>query len=145
MSRINIGIDCNIYGSTLLGGLTRERFIELLRVKSMQSINIHYCDELIAEILKLSTVLYFQKKGISLETIEEFITFLKGRSIRVELKSKVEINRDKKDNYLLNLCLDANLDYLISGDKDLLDMESFGKTQIITFKNYMETLEDMPF
>lgn len=145
MSKKRIGIDCNIYGSTLLGGITRQRFVEMLRLQHSYSIKIFYCEELITEIVKLSTVPYFQKKGITLEIVEDFIRFLKERSTKVVLKSNVEINRDKKDNYLLNLSLDANLDYLISGDKDLLDMKVFGKTKILTLKEFIETLTDLPF
>ncbi len=141
MIKKRIGIDCNILGSILLGGIPRQQFIELLRLKDSNSVKIFYCEELIAEIHKLSTVPYFQRKGITLEIVEDFTRFLKARATNIELKSRVEIDRDKKDNYLLNL----SLDYLISGNEDLLEMGVFEKTKIVTLKDFIDLLTDFPF
>ncbi len=47
--------------------------------------------------------------------------------------SKVEVCRDPKDDYLLALCLDGRADYLITGDQDLLVLERFGDTRIISW------------
>jgi len=34
----------------------------------------------------------------------------------------IDISRDKKDNAYLNLCLKARADFLLTGDKDLLEI-----------------------
>ncbi len=140
-----IGIDCNIFGSVLLGGKTRERFIELLKLRNSGLIKIYYCDELIAEIEKLATVKYFINKGITEAIIAEFVSFLKSRSKRITLKSVIDLNRDKKDNYLLNLSVDGKLHFLITGDKDLLVMKRIENTEILTLVNFLTTINDYPF
>lgn len=108
-------------------------------------IEIYYCDELLGEIKKLSKSAYFISKGITIEVIEDFIVFFEKRAIKVSLISNHEINRDPKDNYLLNLCEDANLDYLITGDKDLLVMEVFSSAKILQFSVFMEVFNFLPF
>ena len=40
----------------------------------------------------------------------------------VEASKKIELSRDKKDNAYLNLCLRVRADFLLTGDKDLLEI-----------------------
>ena len=46
------------------------------------------------------------------------------------VKSKIELCRDSKDDFLLSLAMDSKADYLITGDNDLLDLKTIGKTKI---------------
>jgi uncharacterized protein len=75
---------------------------------------------------------YFSQTDIEdiLETIEEFADL-------VTVKTKVEMCRDPKDNFLLSLSIDGNADFLITGDDDLLDLVSFGETNIMTISNFL--------
>ena len=54
----------------------------------------------------------------------------------ITVTSSTNICRDPKDNFLLSLSKDGKASYLITGDKDLLDLKRFGKTQIVTMKKY---------
>ena len=45
----------------------------------------------------------------------------------------VTLCRDSKDNFLLALCQDGNADFLITGDQDLLVLERFGSTRILSW------------
>lgn len=65
-----------------------------------------------------------------LETIEEFADF-------VNVRSEIKLCRDPKDNFLLSLSLDGNADYLLTGDKDLLDLAKFEKTKITTITDFL--------
>jgi predicted nucleic acid-binding protein len=42
------------------------------------------------------------------------------------------VQRPKFYNFLLALAQDSQADYLVTGDKDLLSLDTFGKTRIIT-------------
>jgi predicted nucleic acid-binding protein len=55
----------------------------------------------------------------------------------VEVKSVVTECRDSKDNFLLELAKDSKADYILTGDKDLLDIAKFGKTKIITITAFL--------
>ncbi len=70
-----------------------------------------------------------------LETIEEFAIF-------VPVISKTDICRDPKDNFLLSLAKDSNAQYLLTGDKDLLDLKLFENTKIITISNFLNSFLD---
>ena len=47
------------------------------------------------------------------------------QAILVNPKRKLSICRDKEDNMLLECCLEARASFLISGDKDLLELRDF--------------------
>jgi len=55
----------------------------------------------------------------------------------IEVKTTVDICRDKKDNFLLALCQDGNADFLLTGDEDLLIIKKFGKTRIMSMTEYL--------
>lgn len=67
-----------------------------------------------------------------LETLDEYADFVK-------VQTKVSLCRDPKDNFLLSLSVDGNADFLLTGDKDLLDLKKFGETTIITISDFLET------
>ncbi len=58
----------------------------------------------------------------------------------VKIKSTVELSRDAKDNYLFALAMDAEADYLVTGDDDLLVLERIGKTKIVRMAEFVEAL-----
>jgi putative PIN family toxin of toxin-antitoxin system len=66
-----------------------------------------------------------------LETIDEYADFVK-------VQTQIEICRDPKDNFLLSLSVDGNADYLLTGDKDLLELTKFGETTIITISDFLQ-------
>ncbi len=67
-----------------------------------------------------------------LETIEEYADF-------VNVTTTVEVCRDSKDNFLLSLSVDGKADYLLTGDKDMLDIKTFSITTIITIAEFLRT------
>lgn len=66
-----------------------------------------------------------------LETIDEYADF-------VTVETKVNICKDPKDNFLLSLSIDGNVDFLLTGDKDLLELNKFGETKMITISNFLQ-------
>ena len=75
---------------------------------------------------------FFSKTDIEniLETIDEYAEF-------IVVKTTFNLCRDPKDNFLLSLSLDGKADYLITGDKDLLDISNLDKTQILTMSDFL--------
>jgi len=65
-----------------------------------------------------------------IETIDEFADF-------VTVYSTTEVCRDPKDNFLLSLSLDGRADFLLTGDKDLLVLEKFAETKIVTMSEFL--------
>lgn len=96
-----------------------------------------FSQELLDEFLEVAKRPKFRRFFLNadieeiLETIEEYADFVK-------VQSKVEVCRDLKDNFLLSLSVDGNADFLLTGDKDLLDLTKFGETRILTISNYLQ-------
>ena len=96
-----------------------------------------FCTELITEIqqtiAKPRLKKYFTTNALEvmLSTFEPFIDLIKVESI-------VTICRDPNDNFLLALAKDGNADYLLTGDKALLELKRFGKTKIKTITSFID-------
>jgi len=96
-----------------------------------------FSDELMTEFIDVTSreklKPYFTKEDIAslIDLIEEY-----GEIVKV--KSRVDICRDKEDNFLLSLAKDGKADYLITGDKDLLVIEKFEKTKIASLTSFRE-------
>jgi len=55
----------------------------------------------------------------------------------ITITSKIEECRDGKDNFLLSRAVDGKADYLLTGDKDLLELENIGATKIQTIADFL--------
>ena len=102
-----------------------------------------FSKELIAEIhqtiKKPKLKKYFDTNALEemLLTFEPFIDL-------IEVESAVTICRDPKDNFLLALAKDGKADYLLTGDKDLLDLKKIGRTKIKTITSFIDETKNYP-
>lgn len=89
--------------------------------------------EIETTILKPKLQKYFKENALGemLDIFDDYIDFIK-------VKSKVNICRDSKDDFLLALAIDGKADFLITGDKDLLVLAKIENTRIITMSEYLE-------
>ena len=94
-------------------------------------------EEIQQTIIKPKLKNYFGSNALEnmLSAVEPFIDF-------IEIKSIVKVCRDPKDNFLLALAKDGGADYLLTGDSDLLELQKFGKTKIITISNFFTANKD---
>ena len=58
----------------------------------------------------------------------------------IKVHSSINICRDFKDNFILALAIDGNVDYIITGDKDLLALNGFRGKKIITINEFIKNL-----
>ena len=78
------------------------------------------------------------KKYFDKDKVSTLVSLLSHISEFVKVASSVTICRDEKDNFLLELSKDSKANYIITGDLDLLILAKFGKTQIITFNQFLK-------
>ena len=100
-----------------------------------------FSKELIAEIAQTITKPKL-KKYFSTNALKEMLSAFEPFTDLIEVKSAVTHCRDNKDNFLLALAKDGKADYLLTGDKDLLELESFGKTKIKTIVLFIEEINN---
>jgi hypothetical protein len=124
---IRVIFDTNVWISFLIG----KRLSYVKNYISDGHIIIVTTEQLLTEI-KLVTGREKLKKYFPKESVKELIELLETISENVEIRPKHFINRDLKDNFLLDLIDFSKADYLITGDKDLLELNPFKTAQILT-------------
>jgi putative PIN family toxin of toxin-antitoxin system len=85
---------------------------------------------------------FFRKKFDPYLTVEErteFLHYFLQQSVKIQITRSVSICRDPKDNMILELAVSGQADVIITGDKDLLDLEHFEGISILSPKGFLET------
>ena len=126
MPKSSIIIDTNLWISFLL---TRQ-YPLLDMLLENNAVKLIFGDELLDEFVRVVQRPKFQK-FFSQEDIKTLLQYIQQHAQFVKVHSVVTVCRDVKDNFLLSLAQDSHADYLITGDKDLLSLNTFGKTKII--------------
>ena len=129
--------DTNIWISFLIG----KQFTSMKELLVTAAIQPIFSDQLLDELLtttqKPKLQKYFQK-----DRVDNLMIFLGEIGEIIESNSIVLACRDPKDNYLLALAKDSNADFLITGDRDLLVLERFNLAQILTYQDFLKTIND---
>ena len=133
----NIIVDTNIWISFLIG----KNLKGLQEYIDSQTIIIITCNEQIQELTEVFKKPKI-KKYFSSEQIDEFFELLDESSANIIIKTKTELCRDLKDNYLLSLAIDSKADFLISGDNDLLVLDKVENTRMIKFTDFETILNN---
>jgi putative PIN family toxin of toxin-antitoxin system len=100
-----------------------------------------FSTELITEIQETITKPKL-KKYFKTNTLEEMFYAFEPFIDLVEAESIITICRDPKDNFLLALAKDGKADYLLTGDKDLLELKKFGKVKIQTIGTFINEMKN---
>ncbi|MCL6218910.1 putative toxin-antitoxin system toxin component, PIN family [Zunongwangia pacifica] len=135
MKNKKIILDTNLWISFLIS----KKFNQIDKLIENKEITIIFSDELIEEFIDVVSRPKF-KKYFSKKDIEKVLEYFDQFGELINVKSNIQICRDEKDNFLLNLSIDSNADYLISGDKDLLVLEKIEETKILTFADFIEDI-----
>ena len=83
---------------------------------------------------ELSLVLGRDKfdRYVSREQRDGFLASLIRESELIEITESIHVCRDPKDNLILELAADGNADFIVTGDADLLVLNSFRDVRILT-------------
>ena len=124
-TNLNLVIDTNQFISVFVfrGKMMKLVFELIIDRKINLYISSALKDELLRKLQEFKVV-----EGIQSEVLD----FIETKGVLVEPSVKVTACRDKEDNFLLELAETAKADYLITRDKDLLDLpKHIWKTTII--------------
>ena len=100
---------------------------------------LFFSEELIQEFLTVAKRPKLQKYFTD-KDIEHLLHTFDNFGILIKVTSQIKICRDYKDNFLLNLAVDSKVDYLATGDKDLLEIKNIEKTKILTIRELKDKL-----
>jgi putative PIN family toxin of toxin-antitoxin system len=136
--KLRIIVDTNLFVSFLI----TKNFQFLNNLLSEDKVDIVVCDELLEEIEEVCTRPKFKTQITSLD-LQKLLEMLSSSSLSQKILSEVNVSRDLKDNYLLALAKDSDADFLITGDKDLLSINKFSKTHIITISEFKQLSKNL--
>lgn len=134
IEKIRVVVDTNIFISMIWGSLKAQElfdkiiFGDLIFLTSYQQLNE------IKEVLKRSKF----SKLITKEEVDELIFLLRFYSEIVSSEQCITDCRDLKDNMILEIAVDGNSDYIITGDKDLLVLNPYRRCRIVTLSEFLE-------
>jgi len=131
--RTNIIVDTNLWISFLIS----RNFEKLDYLFTSRKVCLLFSERLFAEFLRVAGREKF-RKYFSESVIDELSTKMKKVAKIVNTTSVQTQCRDPKDNFLLELAIDGKADYLITGDKDLLDLKTVNKTKIVKIEDFIK-------
>jgi putative PIN family toxin of toxin-antitoxin system len=136
-------LDTNLYISYLLNPLKNAPPATILRAGLRQRFSIVFGVRTIDEILtKVATKPYLMAHNPQAE-VDELLWLLRqaGEIIADEPVTLPAICRDPKDDYLLGYSAIAQVDYLVSGDRDLLELGAFQGVRIVSPADFVNLVE----
>lgn len=126
-------IDTNLWISFLI---TKDfkKLDEKIKAKSIRLIfSLELIEEFLVVISRPKLKQYFESSDV-----EKLIDLFDVYGEIVEVKSSIDQCRDKKDNFILALAKDSHADYLLTGDKDLLELKMIETTKIVSITDYLK-------
>jgi len=129
--RLNrVVLDTNVIVSALIFSGNPAKIFSLALDKQFLT---YSSNTLLAELQEV----LIKKFAFSQEKIKDTEKKLKKFFKIVHPKQTIEIVRDTSDNRVLEIALEANCDYIITGDKDLLDIGKFKQIIIINPEQFL--------
>lgn len=110
-------IDANVIISAAFGGKPLEAV-----VRALKDHEVYVSEEIARELTEVLPGLSKKLSEEQLSFIHEKIEQLLGLAILIPLSTHVVLSRDPKDDHYLSLCKEADAEFLITGDKDLLSI-----------------------
>ncbi|MFY8186717.1 MAG: putative toxin-antitoxin system toxin component, PIN family [Flavobacterium sp.] len=133
---IRVIFDTNVWISFLIG----KRLTKIKQYIVNKNITIVVTDQLLTE-LKIVTSREKLKKYFPKNSVTHLIELLVAIAEHIKIEPTHFINRDPKDNFLLDLIDFSKADYLVTGDKDLLELNPFKTARILTPTDFEQEIE----
>ena len=130
---MQIVIDTNVVASGIFFGGLPHKLLQLVigneisTIVSTEIISEYY--ETFQHLLKDKN--YVPKKDISVASLVDNMTIILP-------SSNVKVCRDPDDDKFINCAIDGKCKYIVSGDKDLLDIKRFQDIEIMTVRGFMD-------
>lgn len=131
MGKKKIVIDTNIYISSLGWGGNPKKIIDLA-IKGEFEIIISK-----RQVDEIRTVLDYPKFGFTERQKQKFIEILLEIATIIETKEIKGVSDDPKDNIILEAANEIKIDYIITGDDDLLRLKEYKGAAILNAVDFL--------
>ena len=131
---MKIIIDTNLWISLIIG----KRLSEMRTLCNHKSVVVYICDELLTEFMRIASCDRIKKYAPEERTKETMnLMCVSCKKVAIENKAVSHLLRDTNDLYLLSLADTIGADYILTGDKDLLTLQTHNKTKIVTYNEFV--------
>lgn len=143
---MRIVVDANILISYALAPDSSSAIVQVVEAIWSAPVQLILPDLLIDEIRSTVARKPQLRDRIPAEDLDELLRELQAVAVpfhqdQVEI---VAVLRDRKDDVLLDAAIRANADYLISGDRDLLDIsDQLEHPRIVSAREFLDLLDQM--
>ena len=129
---MKIIIDTNVVISgTFFGGYPRK----IIEAVVNDKVSAYASKSIINEYKEIVDEMISMKQGkLNKNILDPFIQKL----IIIKPTSKIKLSRDKDDDKFIECAIDAKASYIVSGDKDLLDIKKHKNVEIVTAKRFYD-------
>lgn len=135
---MRVVIDTNVLVSAAVVGRDPEAII--LYVVSNPEIEWIVSTEILAEYQE---VLNRPRLKLSEELKQRWFDVLNAATTTVDVAVEVDFPRDRKDAKFLACAVAANATFLITGDRDLTDVQTWGNTTIISVSLFKRLINNL--
>jgi putative PIN family toxin of toxin-antitoxin system len=132
---VKVIFDTNIWISFLIGKRLRKIADYIADEKLIIITSERLFDELVALAERPKLKKYFPP-----EKLHELVIFLRRNGLYFLLLERNEFLPDPKDAFLLDLIEISDADFLVTGDRELLRLAQFKNAQILSVKEFEDTL-----
>lgn len=142
---LKVVLDTNVFVSSLLVkvGLPAQ----ILNAWRERKLILAVSSSIIAEIHAILSYTHIRRKyEVSKEEIDELITLLEQDSLLVHSNTKIidTIAKDPSDDKVLVCATEAKVDFIVSGDRHLLDLGIYQGIPILTARQFIEQFQNSP-
>ena len=132
----NVVIDTNVFVSAALAKRSIPRFVVEEAIANQDIVCLVSFDT----ITELKNTLFDDKFNRYVSIVDR-ISFLNSyliSAIHISITEKVNDCRDLRDNKFLEVAVSGNADLIITGDKDLLELNPYRSIEILTPRDFLE-------
>lgn len=135
-------LDVNILASFLLSPASDSPIHALLRAGFMGAYTLVLPQEVLEELVRTIKARPHLQARITAAQAEELVDLLGqiAQSIPTIPEAIPRVTRDPKDDYLLAYALIGDVDYLVTGDHDLLALGQVERVKIISPREFWEII-----
>lgn len=129
---MKIIVDTNVVISgTFFGGYPKK----ILEAVVNNEVLAYASKSIVDEYLEIIDEMINSKQGkITKKILDPFIKKL----IVIKPTTKIELSRDSDDDKFIECAVDSKATYIVSGDKDLLDIKKYKNIEIVTAKMFCD-------
>lgn len=129
---MRVVFDTNIFVSALVipGSQAEKAVLKIIEGTDVLLLS----KEILDELLSILSTKFSRDK----EEISRVAVILSEVAEWVETSEEINVLRDEPDNRILECAFSGDADIIVTGDKELLRLKRYKKTEIISLKKYLE-------